>query len=818
MAPAPVTTQRPLGRSDSTQNALNAAVNLHNVYRVQRKGLPTLDKMVFTEIADDNLEMYFLNFTRFCASTAIPARFDENLNAKKEGSMAMLTMTTLAKYIGKVKDEVRRKYPDHTDWQQLKKDDDPSWYSPMLAGFKTMCTRFQLTLSPDFVFGEKPIRALYADNGNNLPSDESKINDYISVIDLKYINQKLVNNSTLEGNQKLQQRAWLTTSYSAAGRGGEVKYQDFTEWTFDPKLEVLDPHWTELKRLAKYSMPIVVSKEDWVNDPIHSIASFWAVENGLFRGDDEDGRALLNSVFPDLYQMKDSSVTSKLTTIIRDNLPVSCPMEIKSLFTAKSMRQAAITQMSIHPELGLFDTCARSGHSTGTTLDTYLDKNGIARGIRGAKGMAGYRFLDFDGKMPRLECLGFQASSRAVSDFVDKLFVVSIPAFKVQGHLHIVLKISAASLLMNHCKVTSECGYANAISSKIRNAAREANIVDCRYPNMSPEQIVDEWSKMVMEDFNLRNLEIAKAQPDAPSIAATLNQCVALLTTMSTDINELKLQNGNAITTIATQKSQISQLHNEIAGLKSGLHESKKKLAFIRTPESSPPTRARTATKRSADESVLAAANSDDSRSSTRQRTTATSTARKLDYGNEARAVAESHSDGEKQIKNAIVHMAMDGLLYNPDLKDTDIPKSYSDRQKMVNTLELMQIVISAEERQILTSAAKNEDKEALIQVSEQLQRKCMDQMCVYEQIDPEIERKNKHSRKRPTYLGIGNRVSQYKKVLIELSGNNIKPKDQPLVNRSDIPTTAGGTPPDNFSIAKMFACPDTETPGITQV
>jgi hypothetical protein len=109
------------------------------------------------------------------------------------------------------------------------------------------------------------------------------------------------------------------------------------------------------------------------------------------------------------------------------------------------------------------------------------------------------------------------------------------------------------------------------------------------------------------------------------------------------------------------------------------------------------------------------------------------------------------------ETRQAIMKMAADGLLCKPDLKDTDTPQCCLDRQKMVNILELMQNVTSAEEQQILMNAAKEKNKEDLLQAAEQLQRKCvMDQMCMHEQIDPETERKNKHSKRNQHIQALG--------------------------------------------------------------
>ena len=51
----------------------------------------------------------------------------------------------------------------------------------------------------------------------------------------------------------------------------------------------------------------------------------------------------------------------------------------------KSLRSAAITQLSLHPRSTIFEVTARSGHKTGTNLDSYIDPDKLERTLPGAK-------------------------------------------------------------------------------------------------------------------------------------------------------------------------------------------------------------------------------------------------------------------------------------------------------------------------------------------------------------------------------------------------------------------------------------------------
>ena len=326
-----------LGQSQSNLNVGNSGDRLARVFR-RINGLPT--RMPAAEIEGDNAEIYFLRFCRWVATTPIPVRFTDDLLPVNDDSKRCCTTNTLAQYIGQHLKAVRLLHPNHPDWQQQntsRSPDGPLWWPSMRDAFMKESQRFQLTISGDVIFGDTKTRPLYMDNGNGLLQDDSLIQDYIGYIDLKYILRKLVCGASISGNQKLQQRCWLGITNSAIGRGGEIKFQDYNEWLWHPKFEVTDIRWTELKRLAAYAMPMVPHKAGgWELDFYHQLACYYAIENGLHRSEKEIEDGLLNVVFPDLHQLQDSSVTTKLSTIIRQNLPAGCPSDIQKSYSAKS--------------------------------------------------------------------------------------------------------------------------------------------------------------------------------------------------------------------------------------------------------------------------------------------------------------------------------------------------------------------------------------------------------------------------------------------------------------------------------------------------
>jgi hypothetical protein len=53
--------------------------------------------------------------------------------------------------------------------------------------------------------------------------------------------------------------------------GPEVKFQSYDEWMWDPRFELTDTLWTELKKRLKYAMAMVTDRENWLIDFQHLI-------------------------------------------------------------------------------------------------------------------------------------------------------------------------------------------------------------------------------------------------------------------------------------------------------------------------------------------------------------------------------------------------------------------------------------------------------------------------------------------------------------------------------------------------------------------
>ena len=99
-------------------------------------------------------------------------------------------------------------------------------------------------------------------------------------------------------------------------------------------------------------------------------------EDGLFRSKEDVGKDSGTNAFPTLHRINDESVVKRMTTVIRESLPEGTQKH----FASKSVKKGTVNIMSEHPNATVFSVCARSGHTTRTTLDLYYEKEQSVEG------------------------------------------------------------------------------------------------------------------------------------------------------------------------------------------------------------------------------------------------------------------------------------------------------------------------------------------------------------------------------------------------------------------------------------------------------
>ena len=392
VSPALLLELRDLMQSDNTGGHSDAALNLFNAYR-KYMGLP--EHPTATEFEVDNLREFIIRICHFAESRAIPIYFDEDLMPRENATTnRCCTEVTLAGYIGKIIQWLRRQLPNHEEFIGLDPKDPqaaPVWWTHLRQTFLKNCADFQNKCDGDYTFGTEDIRPLYRDVGCTNEGGENAdfewgIDEHpMSHCDLKSILVRLLKEAS-DKNENLEHAALMLTTYDAVGRGGEAKFQTLNDWNFDFYLQILDTMWRESKRSQSYAMSRVAD-DSFLFDFFYIHGAFAMGENGLHRTPEQVRDGKERHVYPSLHGIHNNSVAYILTKIIRNNLPASVPMKVRAKYSSKSLRQAAINEMSLHKDIGPFEASARSGHAIGNSIGSYLDPLNPLRSLPAAQAL-----------------------------------------------------------------------------------------------------------------------------------------------------------------------------------------------------------------------------------------------------------------------------------------------------------------------------------------------------------------------------------------------------------------------------------------------
>lgn len=801
--------------------------------------------MVYAEIEGDNLQNTIADLVAFASSTAIPRNYVGDFQPPQSAlnsdePIHIITESVLLGYVGKLVKLLHFKFPQHEDYRGLdprKSSDVPEWWTLMRPRFEKALDRFHNEIGSEYISGETAKRPLYSSNGIAACTAEdwanASIRDFVSMIDLRSILKQLIRTADpihrYHRDGKLQHRLIVALTYSAAGRGGEVKFVNTQDWMHHARFGCTDTVWTESKTLHKYSMPMVPNKSDYTYDFYHCLGSFFMCEDGLHRLPSD--AAFVSFLLPNLHSMKNASVTKKISSILQGALPFGIPEALKNDYTAKSTRRGAVSELLMHPGLnGMPDVCARTGHHLMNNSESYVDERNAFRALRGGRALAGWDNTQAHIQLPGFDSIA--ASHDVIDRFIDAMFTVSVPAFTRGGDLYCVLRICAASLVMYHETISSDLGPANVISSRLCEVARTADIADPSFPGVAPEVVLGHWSSAIMADFRSRNPEIQPPSADLQSLAATVLQQTAQINALSTNVNLLAVEMRRRDTLYVAQTQQVSMLSEQLHQSREENRRSRAQLTRTLTQQlldsptqqqqqdrnvrarhdytqaTLPPSRVDTQTVHA---NEAGAAIATDTTSTMNEQQEALPELPPLNNANTndpslgavvAQGTVNVHPRAVQPAQRQPAHLTWNAtaaqanrskesgknvtvsgllqMLYRDNrftnlnsLKNVQVPPTLSTPIMVANTLELCQCVMREEELNLFRTHTFTSEEE-LLRLTSVIELRAFKAMWVLEGVaDVEkeyLDNKKRGSRmKKPTYMGLGTRVRNYKK---EASGD----------------------------------------------
>lgn len=527
------------------------------------------------EIEGRGAEHLLTEFVTFATAQPIPINFDDDLNPRGQSNRCCVA-TTLTGYGGKYLKRLREIYPDHPDWKDLRGNEVPKWWTALRAAMFARCSDNQMKWQGKYEWGTTGKRPLYIDLGVDLGEDPEKSNP-LQRCDLKHVIAALVQNAGPH-NSNVTTAAQICSAYDAVARGGEVKFQKFTDWSFDYLANVLDTKWHEPKTVESYGMPRIPDRRWWF-DFYCLTGAYGMCDNGFFRSEQQIADGLQYAVFPDLHKVSDNHVTTQLGEALKGTLPPS----VKDSFSAKSMRMGGVNELAMQQSMNIFMACARTGHSTSTNLDSYLDGSNPLKGLPAALALHG-RSIESRVVLPDIDAVG-HSNNDSMRRLVDEMFAVSIPEFQdlsgeggEKGVLRDVLETFAAALLLHHPQVLADCGHTNKISSVLIDRAEKAKISYAGLPGLSPAEVLLKYSEAIRARFEA-DLRASDVEARAESTEAME---LSMMSQISRDVREMKHDFKELADEVGTLKQSLAHVVDEKERYRRELEETREELEIAR--------------------------------------------------------------------------------------------------------------------------------------------------------------------------------------------------------------------------------------------
>jgi len=318
-----------------------------------------------------------------------------------------------------------------------------------------------------------------------------------------------------------EERLLLLLNFHCIGRGGEPKFLQWTGPTgarWGGKLGCLVLLWREVKNINSYWLTVIANAFSYKGCTLHAFAVF-AAAGGLGRLD--MSAADCDAMFPRLKHLNPPSVSSKISKLG----PAGS--------TTKSLRYGSVTTLHLHPGIHHSDLTVRSGHKPVEDRSGSYMKPNIAASIPSGMGLAGYGNVRERVYYPQLP----RAMLSKLSEYLDKLFWITIDEFKAKGKLAPFVEAMLASLVQ----------YFNAMAADNLNMTNSPVIKKLVEAVMHVESLGDvdamaklrSWSTEVQADFTAKNVLAIGCASSTPDITAFMKTASECMTSLYTKVGQL---------------------------------------------------------------------------------------------------------------------------------------------------------------------------------------------------------------------------------------------------------------------------------------
>lgn len=373
----------------------------------------------------------------------------------------------------------------------------------------------------------------------------------------------------------------ILLTFKAVGRGGEVKFLTYDKMYFDTTFNCILTQWFQRKTLKTTPMAFTADFFRPETCVFLSLGCFWACENGLHRDvPGVPGTAAARTsayVFQDLQQIRDDSVATQLTAILRSLLV----LELKLFFSVKSLRAGAISDLSWDPMVAYEECVAIGGWHSETNKDWYTWVY-VCAVIPPCLALAGYPDPRTIPYLPNYACLFMLSAEERPTvaswvGFLSELFPCNIPQFSFpHGRLRSLMDTVGAVMVMRFTHFYRAYGHEHRYCRAMTGAIRRSGM----RPTLNGAiTILHKWSKTIKDDWTKNNVSLESvgarssllSRPSIRDELAKVNSNIARVLSYHADvqaqmqINQVNYENmASQVSTLLNATQQVQEQQQRI--------------------------------------------------------------------------------------------------------------------------------------------------------------------------------------------------------------------------------------------------------------
>ena len=443
-----------VGQAKKTKQGRSSAWNSFRRYEQERDD-DILQEL--KEIEDDGAkgELVISRLVGYCEYMIDTPILQQNTTGK------LLSEEGCKQYLGSVKEEIKEATSSLPIW----KNHEDEWYSELQNRLGTGKKRGILT--GDWDFRDPSSRALPIHAALSDLRQTERMWAELKGVDLESICKSII---ARDEQFCYRERAKLVLTALAVARGGEVAFLRYDQMWWDDMFLCPEAIWTHLKTVMQQPVYFQTYADGYLCDIYHAMGCFFAVEDGLFRVDPTKKREA-RVAFPDLKGVSTDTVASRMTKLIRAH---SAP-QLKQRNQSRSIRVGSNTTLASHRDVLPEEQRNAGGFKSSFNSDLYTRMN-PKLGMTAANALAGHKNAQKMVYPPSLDSLVGLVDADSLDQFMQSLYLISVPQFKPNGQLRPFLQTTMAKLIMEHPTMRTDFGSNNKMVQKLLEAMIKAKL------------------------------------------------------------------------------------------------------------------------------------------------------------------------------------------------------------------------------------------------------------------------------------------------------------------------------------------------------